>query len=248
DAKLALLQAAALGIPVPIIKKVIPCETGFELIQTRIHGQDLMDVWPSIGLFQTIHIALQLRWIVRRMRSVTRSTAGSLGTGICRSFFLDNDAYGIPNHASPTMTSYIVNFWHNHKSFRKEASKTAEEHRESCPEPTTPEELAFTHHDLVPRNIMIENKTEKLWVVDWDFAGFYPPCFEHAAMHNFILPPEWPWFARWRWRVVVWITTGLHRGKLAMLERMRSRSIRFPASRRFNIKAGATECTKEVKN
>lgn len=248
DARLALLQAAALDIPVPTIKKVVPSDTGFELMQTRIHGEDLMDVWPSIGLFQTVQIALQLRGIVRRMRTVTRPTAGSLGTGICRSFFLDNDVYGIPNHASPTMISYIVNFWHNHKSFRLEAKKIAEEHRESCLEPTTPEELVFTHHDLAPRNIMIESDTGKLWLVDWDFAGFYPPCFEHAAMHNFILPPEWSWFARWRWRLVVWIATGLHRGKLAMLERIRSRSIRFPASRRFNIKAGATECTKEMKD
>lgn len=49
-------------------------------------------------------------------------------------------------------------------------------HRESCRQPTAPEEqLVFTHHDLAPRNLVLESGTGRLWLVDWDLAGFCPP-------------------------------------------------------------------------
>ncbi|GAB1318414.1 Aminoglycoside phosphotransferase domain-containing protein [Madurella fahalii] len=241
DTKRAMLMAQGLGVSVPAFKRVIRREDTFELIQARIHGQDLMTIWPNIGLVSTVRLAFQLRRMVRRMQTATSPTAGSLGTGLCRSFWIDNDRYGIPPYASPTTISSIVNFWYNLVNPRREASKTPEQHRESCLQPTAPEKgFVFTHHDLAPRNIMLESETGKLWLADWDYAGFYPSYFEHAAMHNFIPPAEWSWFARWRWRLFAWIATGLYSGKAAILAEVRRKTLRFPPSRRFNIKAGAT--------
>jgi hypothetical protein len=98
------------------------------------------------------------------MQTATRPAVGSLGTGICRSFWIDNDVYEIPPYASPTTICSIVNFWHNLVSFRREISKTPEQHKESCLQPMAPrKELVFTHHDLAPRNIMLESETGKLW-------------------------------------------------------------------------------------
>lgn len=239
DAERAMLKAAALGVSAPTVKRIVRRGEVFELIHTRIDGQDLMAVWPDIGLLSSLRLAFQLRGMVSRMRASTSPTAGSLGTGLCRSFWLENDRYGIPRHASPAVISSIVNFWYNFVSFRREASKTPEEHRDSCLQPTAPEEeFVFTHHDLAPRNIMLESGTGKLWLVDWDLAGYYPPYFEHAAMHNFIPPAEWTWFARWRWKLFAWMATGLYSGKWTMLAEVQRKNIRFPASRRFNIRAG----------
>lgn len=241
DAKRAMLMAQALGVSVPTLRRIIRREDIFELIQARIHGHELMAVWPNIGLISTVRLAFQLRGMVRRMRTATSLTAGSLGTGLCRSFWIENDLYGIPPHASPSTISSIVNFWYNLVNPGREARKTLEQHRESCLQPTAPEkEFVFTHHDLAPRNIMLEGETGKLWLVDWDYAGFYPPYFENAAMHNFIPPAEWSWFARWRWRLFAWIATGLYSGKKAMLAEVQRKTLRFPPSRRFNIKAGVT--------
>ena len=112
--------------------------------------------------------------------------------------------------------------------------------------PTAPEkEFVFVHHDLAPHNMMLESGTGKLWLVDWDLAGFYPSYFEHAAMHNFIPPPQWSRFAWWRWKLFAWIATGLYcRGEAAMLAGVRHKIDRFPVSRRFNIGAGATVAVK----
>ena len=218
----------------------------FEFVQTRIHGADLMVIWPRLGLFSTIRLAFQLCGMVRRMHTVTSPTAGFLGTGLCRSFWVENDRYGIPRPASPELLSSIVNFWHNLVSFRCEARKTLQEHKASCLQPTVAEDLVFTHHDLASRNIMLETVTGRLWVVDWDDAGFYPPSFERAAMHNFIPPLEWSSFARWRWTVFAWIATGFVWGERGILVKVSRKTLRFPASRRFNIKAGATTSVKPV--
>ncbi|KAJ9413684.1 hypothetical protein QL093DRAFT_2487609 [Fusarium oxysporum] len=83
--------------------------------------------------------------------------------------------------------------------------------------------IVFTHHDLAPRNIILDHKNQ-LWLIDWDCAGFYPRFFEHAGMFNFI-PSEWTKFALWRWNERRW------------LEIIRSRFTRFRTARRFNMKA-----------
>ncbi|KAK3937389.1 hypothetical protein QBC46DRAFT_416389 [Diplogelasinospora grovesii] len=110
DTKCAMQNAEALGVSVPHLKRVIRRGPVFEFVQARIHGQNLMTVWPDLGLLSTVRLAFQLRGMVRRMRTVTSPTAGLLGTGLCRSFWIENDVYGIPRHASPEVISSIVNF------------------------------------------------------------------------------------------------------------------------------------------
>ena len=32
--------------------------------------------------------------------------------------------------------------------------------------------LVFTHHNLTPRNVILSDKG-RLWLLDWDYLGFY---------------------------------------------------------------------------
>ncbi|KFY18840.1 hypothetical protein V493_08312 [Pseudogymnoascus sp. VKM F-4281 (FW-2241)] len=240
DVVQAIAKAEALDVRVPHIKRVAKGDGHFECIQERIYGRTLMDAWTDIGWFSTFRLAFQLRGMLRRMRAATSQTAGSLGTGLCRSMWLD-DRFGVPPRALPSTISSIINFWHNLVSFRREAGKSPEEHRRSCAGPTQPEDsLVFTHHDLAPRNIILESTTRNLVLVDWDDAGWYPRYFEFAGMSNFIFPKEWGRFDRLRWNLFTWITTGLYRRECRMLTEVHRKLIRFPVARRFNIMAGAT--------
>ncbi|EGC46060.1 conserved hypothetical protein [Histoplasma capsulatum var. duboisii H88] len=72
--------------------------------------------------------------------------------------------------------------------------------------PSTAGPFVFTHHDLAPRNILLD-KSNHLWLVDWDIAGWYPCYFEYAAMHNFI-PEGWTRLARMWWNLFTWIAAG----------------------------------------
>ncbi|KAK3989616.1 hypothetical protein QBC44DRAFT_350487 [Cladorrhinum sp. PSN332] len=229
DVVCAITRARNLGIRTPSIKRTVPLpnSTRIECITHRIRGPTLEECWASLGWFSTIRLAFQLRSMVRRMRTVTSLTAGSPGTGICRSLWLE-EHYGVPPKASAAVISSIVNFWLNLVNFRREASKTVEQHKETCSAgPTKPEaNLVFTHTDLAPRNIILEEKTNNLWLIDWDLSGYYPRYFE--------------------WKLFCWIAAGWHEKERVMLNEVHRKAGRFPAARRFSIKTGATPSQKPV--
>jgi thiamine kinase-like enzyme len=43
--------------------------------------------------------------------------------------------------------------------------------------------LVLTHNDLCMRNIIV-GRDGKLWLVDWEWSGFYPPFCEYIAMKS----------------------------------------------------------------
>ncbi|KAK2600879.1 hypothetical protein N8I77_010382 [Diaporthe amygdali] len=239
DTKQALEYAESLGIRVPAIRRIVrTADDVFECVQDRVDGVNLMDCWTSLGWVSTIRLAFQLRAMVRKMRKVTSPTAGSLGTGICRSFWIE-DRYRLPISPSARAIACVINFWFNHTSFRQEARRKPEDHATSVAGPITAQPLVFTHHDLAPRNLILDTKGS-IWPVDWDYAGWYPQYFEYAAMHNFIPPDTWSRFAKYRWNLFAWIATGLFERERKILVTAQRKALRFPAARRFNIKAGAT--------
>ncbi|KAK4174344.1 putative choline kinase [Triangularia setosa] len=258
DVQLSILQAHALGIRAPELKRIVKAKDGtIECLFTRIQGPTLESCWQDLSLFTTLRLAVQLRTMVQKMRTITRPTAGSLGTGACRSFWLE-EFYGVPSHASAAVVRMIVNFWCGFQNYGRERKKTLDEHRKSCEGGgiTPPavedgrgkDELVFTHHDLAPRNIILEKGTRNLWLVDWDESGFYPRYFEYAGMRNLEYPLEWGWYGEWRWRIFCWIVAGFrsYDGQAEMLRDIRQKAGRFPGGRRFNIKAGVTPSERPV--
>lgn len=241
----AVDYAISIGVRAPTIRRVVQSvnnPTTMECIQTRIHGHTLMESWPSVGLISTVRLGLQLRGMVRKMRTSTSPTAGTLGTGFCRSFWIE-DRHGLPLSPTARVVTCVVNFWYNYTSFKQESRKTVEEHVACVAKPLAIAPLVFTHHDLAPRNLMVDS-SNKLWIIDWDDAGWYPTYFEYAGMHNFYAPPSWSWLDRYRWNIFVWLATGSYEKERRILFEAQRKAIRFPVARRFNIKAGATPSLK----
>ncbi|KAI0965553.1 ankyrin repeat protein [Xylaria arbuscula] len=211
--------ASALGVCVPRVRRTVSAGDGNYCIMDRIQGAALDTEWLKLSWTTSIRLPFQLRRIIRRLRSVESSTAGCLLTGQCTSFYLD-DAFGLPPGASSNQVNNFLNFWLNFVSMRHEIKKTPAEHL-TCRRPSfsTNDTFVYTHHDLAPRNIMIDS-AKQLWLVDWDFAGYYPEYFEHAGMHNFI-PQAWDRFSIWRWRLLTWIACGFYDRQAHWLERIR---------------------------
>jgi hypothetical protein len=151
DTTLAIGLARRMGIRTPSIQRVVPRKDGYECIYKRVHGSNIMDVGAGISWFTAIRLAFHLRKMVRWMRTQTSPTAGSLGIGIERTFWLE-DACGIPLHASPETITSLVNFWNNQVSFLQDSRKTRQDHEATCQEPMKSQLLVFKHHDLTPRN------------------------------------------------------------------------------------------------
>lgn len=88
--------------------------------------------------------------------------------------------------AGPSPTLSDMEDWHNHKldvcvNLRRVP-------------PDTPrfqfDRLALTHQDIAPRNIIVEEDTGRLVLIDWSMGGIYPAGFEHAALSHQCLG-EW---------------------------------------------------------
>jgi len=45
------------------------------------------------------------------------------------------------------------------------------------------ENLRFRHLDIKPRNLLFTKQGE-LWIIDWEFAGFYPESFDQFFLYD----------------------------------------------------------------
>ncbi|PWY67030.1 hypothetical protein BO83DRAFT_410366 [Aspergillus eucalypticola CBS 122712] len=149
--------AHSLGIPCPSIRRIVTSNRNVYSIMHRIEGSTLEDIWTSLGWYLTIKLALQLRRILRTLRSTTSLTIGSLATGQCTSFWLD-DLYGLPPRSGPTELSRYLHFW------------ASEIITGTAYIPSAMGPFVLTHHDLAPRNLLL-SPTGELWLLDWDLAG-----------------------------------------------------------------------------
>ncbi|KAK4225939.1 hypothetical protein QBC38DRAFT_367626 [Podospora fimiseda] len=239
DVVCAITRAQNLGIRTPSIERIVPFPNSIRslCITQKIDGPTLEECWSRLGWFSTIKLAFQLRWMVNRMRTITSPT---VATGACRAVWLE-ERYDVPPSATPAVLSSIINFWYNFVHGRREVSKALEQHQESCIGPTTPKKtLFFTHTDLAPKNIILEDKTHNLWIIDWDRAGFYPEYFEFAVMRNCTVSSDWGRVGELRWKLFCSISPGWYEKERMMLGRIQSKAGRFAAARRWNIKAGVT--------
>jgi hypothetical protein len=117
DALKATEVASHLGVRVPSIRRVVRDEKNAYIIMHRLEGTPLDAIWKNLGWFMTVKLGLQLRCFVKVLRSVRSPTAGSLATGECRSFWLE-DRYGLPAHSGPAEVAHFFGFWMNFTSMR----------------------------------------------------------------------------------------------------------------------------------
>ncbi|KAG9231243.1 kinase-like domain-containing protein [Amylocarpus encephaloides] len=207
DAVEAMEVAHALGIRVPFTRRIIKNDSSACCIMDLIEGVTLEEAWSKLSWFTTIRLAFQLRGFIR-----------SLVSGECKSFWID-DRFRIPDRSAPSTITSFFGFWINFVSIRK-AKKNA-----SFPPlpstawiPSTAETLVLTHHDLAPRNILLDRRNQN-WLVDWDFVGFYPEYFEYAAI----------------WRVFSCISAGFFEKEKRVLGVIQTKFTRWRVGRRFEI-------------
>lgn len=199
--------AQSLGIRIPKIIRSIQSSDREFLIVERIQGWTIEDAWPRLSWYASLCLALQLRRFVSLMRLITSDTAGSIVTGNCRSFWLD-DRFGLPARATVGYVMDFLAFWTDFRSIRHEYKKSTHDHVVlKGSSALRAKRFVLTHHDLTPRNIMVD-KLGDAWLLDWDFAGCYPIYFEYALMSNFKIPESLGYSGRLRWWIVAWLAAG----------------------------------------
>lgn len=230
--------ASQRGIRCPSVRRIIKNQEKTYAIMDRIEGTTLDLVWEELEWFMTVKLGLQLRRFVKILRSIISPTAGSLATGECRSFWLE-DRYGLPANSGPAEIAHFFRFWATFTSMRRAMQASKQPQLPDSPDfpvgaPMTIEPFVLTHHDLTPRNLLV-SPSGQLSLLDWDVAGFYPISFEYASMYNFNIPQKWGLMARLRWHLFVWIGVGYHEAAACLLRSMRSKFTRFSIGRRYEL-------------
>ena len=80
--------------------------------------------------------------------------------------------------------------------------------------------LVLTHLDIHPNNIIIGDDG-RVWLIDWEFAGFYPQWFEYTSMRD-----AWDILGKWK----VWI--------LGFMAGFYEKQLRFIASISWALNTG----------
>ncbi|KAK0219100.1 hypothetical protein IW262DRAFT_1317975 [Armillaria fumosa] len=175
-------------IAVPHMRRAIhhfhPEGDGLIVMDLVPDSQQLRVAWPSLSLWGKLIVILTMRLYLRQLRRVQYASSnhipGPLGlTPLpCNSLQFGFDGEG----PFPTISALETYFRKEHANAEYSAS------RGWAPSPNCKPldhsafiSLVFTHNDLNMRNLLLD-KDGVLWVVDWGWAGFYPPWFEFLGM------------------------------------------------------------------
>jgi thiamine kinase-like enzyme len=153
------------------------------LLLERIDGTILKTLWGSLSPSQKEQIALTLQGYIDQLRQVSgnyihRHVPGPMADTPTKCEG-QSRLFG-PWPIGPFQTSSaLFDHFHRRKGQRLDDSQP----------------LVLTHNDLNMRNIMVGHDG-KLWIIDWEFSGFFPKCFEQfsmisSAMHD--KPPQDWW-------------------------------------------------------
>ncbi len=169
------------SIPVPRILRTIHNNgTEGELFYAMdfVDGQQLRHVWPTLSIWGKLRVAWTLRSYIRQLRridSTLSSVPGPLGDSpqTCIGFIFESK-----RHTSfPNMEALFAWFHENARMRRVRARLPPIEYDpfHDC------RRMVMTHMDLNMRNILV-GKDNRIWIIDWDWSGFYPEWFEYVSM------------------------------------------------------------------
>ncbi|KAJ4486795.1 kinase-like domain-containing protein [Lentinula lateritia] len=194
-------------IPIPQVHRVIPDQRdggrGFWLIMDFIDGECLLEAWPKLSWWRRFQVVCTLRSYIQQLHRAPLPSPDipgpSDGTG--RSFTCLGNHFD--DGAGPFSTYAAMAAWHDHQNHRFQVLLHHQGVKKiwqySKFDQSLP--LVFCHFDLHMRNIMLD-KNNRVWLIDWAFAGAYPAWFEYIPLGStvktanpmFSLPRSFAWF------------------------------------------------------
>ncbi|EIW85702.1 hypothetical protein CONPUDRAFT_49132, partial [Coniophora puteana RWD-64-598 SS2] len=192
------LVRASSSIAVPGVLRVLNIGTRKGFVMEYISGETVEKCWEHLGLWQHFRILWSIRSYIRQLRRIlvpntpqSKHFPGPIGE-------VPQLCYGPTIHLRPKGGGPFASCdelaqWFNHKvEVSRRFGRNLPPHLafdSSLP-------LVLTHFDIAPHNVMVDGNY-RVWLIDWEHAGFYPQWFEYVAMYN-----GWTLDGRWkRWIV-----------------------------------------------
>ncbi|KZF24945.1 phosphotransferase enzyme family protein [Xylona heveae TC161] len=142
------------------------------IVMDYIEGELLSEIWSELTEETRYDINCQLSDFVHQLQSLKMDSPGPIGGGISNgAFFTD---YG----AGPFESKDAIEAYFNERLLVCQDFGIA---TTQPPFHGQFEHLVMCHMDLHIRNIILDDEG-KIWLIDWTFAGMYPPYFEMAVL------------------------------------------------------------------
>ncbi|KAJ3575355.1 hypothetical protein NP233_g1162 [Leucocoprinus birnbaumii] len=180
------LLFAETTIPVPRVRRVIKRQWDFLVVMDYIPGSTLAQAWPTLSTWQKIRMAFTLRRYIRQLRRLKASATtppgplSSYGPRSCES-----PIFGQVQSRRGPFASYseLSTFFNKRHQMAMDIRKLSQDDPARKDLFDNSEPLVLTHQDLNLRNILVD-ENYRLWIIDWAWAGYYPPWFEYVAMQR----------------------------------------------------------------
>ena len=183
---LQYLNAHAPDIPVPKPHGLIKFSNVCIMLMTYIPSTTLESVWPNLTLDNKLSIQNRLQSIFSTLRSLKlppgRNMGGVSGEGVRDVHMDDHDTQQINTLSAFEDFQFSVNTLPPSPAFTTFLRSFLPPANIQC---------VFTHGDVRPANIMVEQDTDSgtyivSGIIDWEMSGFYPEYMESMqVLHLF---------------------------------------------------------------
>lgn len=185
--------AHELGLPVPAVHHVFSSTVMYEgysehiwfIVMDFVPGQSLEAIWPDLGEETRKTVVQTVAGLITKMQSMSFDEMGPGPVGNSDDKPWDGP-YFTGYGAGPFETTEEMEDWFNHKI------DVCEKYRQAPPDLQRFDfdRIVLTHQDISPRNLIFNEISQRLWLVDWGMSGIYPTGFEQAALSG-QGPGEW---------------------------------------------------------
>ncbi|OSD01623.1 hypothetical protein PYCCODRAFT_1452686 [Trametes coccinea BRFM310] len=159
--------------PVPRVRRVVRRNWDFLIVMDHIDGPTLADIWPTLPKWRKCLVAFTLRRYVRQLRRLQAPPGAPLGP-------LSASAQGSARICESPVFGQLSAFFNDRhrRALDSQGVPLDDSARKDLFDDSEP--LVITHQDLNLRNIIV-GEGGRLWLIDWAWAGYYPPFFEYVA-------------------------------------------------------------------
>ena len=159
------------------------------LFTTFMGSHNLKDIWPQLDECQKRDVSTQLDSIISQLRSLPRAhntSFGSIASGRCVDARRGTRISQHPITSCEQFEDFIFSGTRYATSAYIEFLRMFKT--------GVPAACVFTHGDLHPGNIIVEQDEEGGWkvagIIDWERSGFYPAYWEAVKMTNCLAPMD----------------------------------------------------------
>ncbi|KAJ6439313.1 hypothetical protein O9K51_07198 [Purpureocillium lavendulum] len=187
----ALKAAVAAGVPAPALHEAYTTADGENHIRmSYIEGETLHTLWPDMSAESRKDIALQLRDILKIMRSATPPPDY---IGACDGSQIRETRVHFAYHAPPCsdekgFNDYLLSALYEPTPalIRQAFARRMQTH--------THHRIVLSHCDLMPRNILVQDGKIK-GLIDWEDGGWYPEYWEYVKFFQRFGERDWKEYA-----------------------------------------------------